>query len=355
VKLHGQPQAPHSGVMGSINQKSLHLLRVVALRAAAFSLLGAMATNCMEPEPKTPANTGSGCAGPYSPDRPYDPYYPQPAYWARQYTTQNPVTVPIHAIWTESSLSAYVVGDGGTILLWLNGMVPMTSGTTHNLYTIWGSGAGGLFAAGDAGTILHYDVNGWIQMESPTASALRDLWSVPGEDVFAVGDGGTILRYKDQVWTPMTSGVTANLHAVWGTSTQNVYAVGDGGTVLKYSGLTWEQLDTGTEQDLLGVWVDPGGSVAVVGRNGTFLTHTSDWNAIPMPAAGDLVDVWGTSLGDLHVVSTSAFFQMDAKRVTALTVAGGVSGSLTAVHGKTSGDVMAVSADGSIYKYYPSQ
>ncbi|HET6463389.1 MAG TPA: hypothetical protein VFH33_06270 [Candidatus Krumholzibacteria bacterium] len=314
-----------------------------------------MATNCMEPEHKTQTNTGSGCEGPYAPERPYDPYTPQAAYWARQYTTQDPITVPIHDIWTESSLSAYVVGDGGTIMLWLNGMVTMTSGTTHNLYTIWGSGAGGIFAAGDAGTILHYDVNGWIPMESPTASALRDLWSVPGEDVFAVGDGGTILRYKDKVWTPMTSGVTANLHAVWGTSTQNVYAVGDGGTVLRYSGLSWQELDPGTERDLLGVWVDPGGSVAVVGRNGTFLTHTSDWKAIPLPAAGDLVDVWGTSFGDLHLVSASSLFHLGVRTVEEMTVTGSVTGSLTAINGKTGSNVMAVSEDGSIYKYYPSK
>jgi len=341
--------------MGSINEKRLYLLRVVALRAAAISLLGAMATNCLDPsyESGSSSSTGSGCDGPYEPTYPQS--QPSPAYWAGIAAPQNPITVSINDIWTESSASAYVVGDGGTIMRWLNNMDPMTSGTPQNLYAIWGSGAGGMFAAGDAGTILHYDINGWNEMTSTTTRTLRDLWSVPGQDVFAVGDGGTILRYENQVWTPMTSGVTANLNAVWGTSTQNVYAVGDGGTVVRYNGSRWEPLQPGTEQDLLGVWVDPGGGVAVVGRNGTFLIRSSDWSAIPMPAAGDLHSVWGSSFGDLHVASTSTLFHMDARTVTALTIVGSVNGSLTAVDGKTSSNVFAVSDKGWIYKYYPSK
>ncbi len=265
----------------------------------------------------------------------------------------------LNAIFSESAMSAYAVGDAGTILHktsdYYGVTSPMASGTSENLNSVWKNGGEGLIAVGDAGTILHYDGNAWSKMQSPTTVALRDVWSWPGLEVYAVGDGGTILQYKNHTWTPMLSGVTADLNAVWGASSQDVYAVGNGGAVVRYDGTQWKLLHPGTKQDLLGVWVGPGGTAVVVGSNGTFLTRSSGWHVIPTPPVGDLRAVWGATFDDLHLVSSSAFLRFNGETISEMNNSFPVSGALTALHGDTRSHVLAVSNDGSIYQFYPRQ
>jgi hypothetical protein len=72
----------------------------------------------------------------------------------------------------------------------------MTSGTTENLYGVWGSSPSDLFAVGEHGTILHYDGRGWSAMHSGTADYLLGVWGSGPGDVFAVGSFGTILHHR---------------------------------------------------------------------------------------------------------------------------------------------------------------
>jgi hypothetical protein len=189
-------------------------------------------------------------------------------------------------------------------------------------------------------------------MQSNTTTTLRDVWSATGAEVYAVGDAGTILQYKNNAWSPMTSGVTANLNAVWGSAANDVYAVGNGGTVVRYNGAQWKVLNPGTKQDLFGVWVGPGGSAVVVGDNGTFLTRASGWHVIPAPPDDDMRAVWGSSFTDIHVVAKSRFLRFDGETVKEIASPFALSGSLTAIHGTTRFDVLAVDDAGSLYQFY---
>jgi hypothetical protein len=42
----------------------------------------------------------------------------------------------------------------------------MSSGTTDDIYNVWGSSGSDVFAAGDFRSILHYDGSAWSDMSS---------------------------------------------------------------------------------------------------------------------------------------------------------------------------------------------
>ena len=43
-------------------------------------------------------------------------------------------------------------------------------------------------------------------MSSGTTDNLESVWGSSGDDVFAVGGGGTILHYEGSAWSDMSSG-----------------------------------------------------------------------------------------------------------------------------------------------------
>ena len=78
---------------------------------------------------------------------------------------------------------------------------PQASGTTNNLFGIWGSAPNDVFAVGANGTILHYDGTGWSAQASGTTGHLYGVWGSSKYDVFAVGQE-VILRYDGTRWSP---------------------------------------------------------------------------------------------------------------------------------------------------------
>jgi hypothetical protein len=73
----------------------------------------------------------------------------------------------------------------------------MTSGTTDELWTVWGTSstdiyaAGGLFAPGSVATILHYDGTTWTSLTSAPGPLLYGLWG-NSTSVYVVGESGEV-------------------------------------------------------------------------------------------------------------------------------------------------------------------
>ena len=72
----------------------------------------------------------------------------------------------------------------------------MTSGTTKNLYGVWGTGPNDVFAVGDSGTVLHYNGIAWNTMTSSVTTVLYGIWGSSFDNVFAIGASGKIIQYK---------------------------------------------------------------------------------------------------------------------------------------------------------------
>ena len=70
----------------------------------------------------------------------------------------------------------------------------MTSGTTEDLYEIWGRSSSDLYVVGDAGTILHYDGSSWSDVSGASTTNLRGVWYSSSNNVYAVGHFSTILQ-----------------------------------------------------------------------------------------------------------------------------------------------------------------
>ena len=153
----------------------------------------------------------------------------------------------------------------------------MTSGTTVQLNSVWGSNASNVFAVGTSGNIRYYNGNAWSKMTSGITGlfppSLNSVWGSNSSNVFAVGASGTIRKYNGTSWTGMTSGTTKNLWGVWGTGPNDVFAVGDSGTVLHYNGSAWSTMSSSVTAALHGIWGSSFDNVFAAGASGKIIQY----------------------------------------------------------------------------------
>jgi hypothetical protein len=193
--------------------------------------------------------------------------------------------------------------------------VPMTSGTTSNLSSVWGASASDVFAVGAGGTILHYDGSSWSSMASGTTVNLKGVWGSSGTDVFAVGDGGIILHYNGSAWSAMASGTTYDLNAVWGASGSDVFAVGAYRNIINFDGTAWSSSmmescgagDPYTCYTFNSVWGSSGTDVyaAGIGYKTECFNHYNgnNWQCNTAPFGFNNA-IWGSSSSDVFTAGT---------------------------------------------------
>lgn len=173
----------------------------------------------------------------------------------------------------------YAVGDGGEIVVYYDGNPGWTtvpSGTTEDLYGIWGVDQQAQFVVGANGVARRF--TGPIDLEltdTGTTATLRAVAGWSATKIIAVGDAGTAILWDGSSWSPIPTGVTATLHAVVFIDADTAYAVGDGGTVLRWFLGEWYQVDIGTSVDLHAVFTTERG-VFVGGDGGTILHRAND-------------------------------------------------------------------------------
>ena len=183
-------------------------------------------------------------------------------------------------IWGDSATSMMAVGVNG--FAWK--FVPATAGwrvtsptgTTFDLWDVWGTSPTNVYAVGESGTILRYEGTAWSQESGvPTSQSLNGVWGTSPTDIYAVGDYGTIVHFDGASWTAQNSGTLEHLHGIWGLRPNEIYVVGYGGTILHFNGTTWLH-DTGpTTADLFDVWGSAvTGTLWAVGRSGVVFKKT---------------------------------------------------------------------------------
>lgn len=218
-------------------------------------------------------------------------------------------------VWGRTGDDIFAVGSLGTIFHYDGtGWVKMASGTTNNLYAIWGDEMSGeAFAVGQKGTIVHHDGTAWSVMPpvAPSGVALYGVWGSGPQDVWAVGGAGTIVHYNGTTWTKVTSGHSAQLRAVWGAGPDDVFAVGvidpqadpRESLVLHFDGSSWSPSPGGeaiSEVELNAVWGRASKEVYAVGRRWSTQTttiyhHDGDkWQEVHDGGPGGLNAIWGT-------------------------------------------------------------
>jgi hypothetical protein len=172
----------------------------------------------------------------------------------------------LNGIWGRTAEDVIVVGDRGSIFRFDGqGWSQMASGTSEDLYSVWGAAGGGALAVGGAPGVsvaLVHGGEGWVEVMFPEAAQLKGVWADDAGDYYVVGEQGWIYRGDGDPATP-TPGPTPS--PGWG----------------------WEP--SGILPDVQAVYallVDPGGAVFAGSRGGS----TSD--AARLYRSVDLGDTW---------------------------------------------------------------
>jgi hypothetical protein len=241
--------------------------------------------------------------------------------------------------------------SAGSFTSWFS----MSSGSTSDLYSIWGPDSSNVFAVGQAGTILHYNGSAWRSMNSRTTGDLFCVWGADGSNVFAVGKAGTILFYDGSGWSPMTSGTPNDLYGVWGSDSESIYAVGIAGTLLYYDGSTWSSVTGGSTSDLTSVWGVNASNIFIVGKAGTILYYDgSTWSPMTGVTANNLACVWGVDKRHVYAVGSSgAFLSYDGSNWSLET--SGITANLLGIRGIDRKNIFIVGESGTIAYYDGSE
>ena len=149
----------------------------------------------------------------------------------------------------------------------------MASGTTEELFYIWGKSSNDIFAVGASGTILHYNGIAWASMESGVTYPLKKV--AGNATIFAVGADGSVIKYNGTTWAAVTTLPRPEkaLSDVWGTDISNLIAVGIDGAIEKihfvdFFNAEWVSMNSGTTGDLNKVWGIDENDVFAVGSSG---------------------------------------------------------------------------------------
>jgi len=145
------------------------------------------------------------------------------------------ITAPILDLWASSGDNVVAVGRGGMIQRY-NGTSwqAMESGSTKDIYAIWGLPSGELFAALQ-NSVLYYDGASWTELLT-SSTTLTDIWGSSRDDIYIAQEGDALLHYDGQTWT-LTQGWG---RMVWGSASNDVYAASSDNRISHFDGQSWQ-------------------------------------------------------------------------------------------------------------------
>lgn len=172
-------------------------------------------------------------------------------------TTEN-----LYDVDAVDSMTAWAVGDNGTILKTTNGgatWTPQVSGTTEQLLhvaavnaaTAWAIGYNIILKTTDGGAT-------WVPQTSGTLYPLEGLAAIDANTAWVVGGVATVYSSNQVIikttdggatWVPQSSGTTAPLRDLSAVDANTAWAVGWTGIILKTTdgGATWTDRSTSLE------------------------------------------------------------------------------------------------------------
>ena len=139
--------------------------------------------------------------------------------------------------------TVYAVGQGGTFLLWRGNTQTWSTiptGTTATLYNVWGFGTAGshtLYLAGANGTLLR-SVNGAAPTPVTlppgfTTAFLWGMWGTGANDIYVAAANGNVLHFNGTTWRVHSTNQTSRLYGMWGTASTDMFGVGQNRTILR--------------------------------------------------------------------------------------------------------------------------
>ncbi|HZD13048.1 MAG TPA: WD40 repeat domain-containing protein, partial [Candidatus Binatus sp.] len=155
---------------------------------------------------------------------------------------------------------ALIVGNGGLLLRYQNGVITtMTSGTTNILYSIaWNPNGQYALIGGSSGSILRTDGTTTTALATtglyPTTAAIRYIsWNSGGTLAILVGTAsGVVLTYNGTSLTSLTPVTSNGLYTVaWSGDTATI--LGNGGTMITFANGSLKLVPTGLTSSFRGI------------------------------------------------------------------------------------------------------
>lgn len=190
--------------------------------------------------------------------------------------------VRLHAVWGTSKDNVYAVGDRGMIFQYNGGIWIKVYQAPFDLalVALVGFGPHDIIAVGDEGFAVHFDGAEWTRMQTGTTSELYSVWGTDSEHVLAVGGMGTIVRWNGTRWDTFSAGTDNDLFGVWGQSLEDIHLVGLSGTIIRFHDNQWQKDFSGLRADLNAIAGRPDGMMIAVGTLGEVIV-CSDGKWVP--------------------------------------------------------------------------
>ncbi len=171
----------------------------------------------------------------------------------------SPTAATLRAVWVNSPLDAWAVGEQGTILHWDGAAwsAVLLAARTDDLLTVW-SCDGEVWIGGTHRLISHRP-GGVGGMLVSAAHVIRHIWGSGRDDVFFLCDEGLVLHGGSKGCQIISNREMrgAGYTALGGGSEEEcVYFVGESGLVTRWDGDGWFDIESDIEDDLFGVAVE---------------------------------------------------------------------------------------------------
>ena len=209
------------------------------------------------------------------------------------------------------------------------GWSAMDSGTTYDLFKVWGSSSNDVFAIGEDNAdythdniIIHYDGTGWSEMYHTSIYTLNGIWGSSSSDVYVAGytkedetwGSGIVLHYDGSTWSKImdefdTFGTKWGFDTIWCSSATDIFTLWDDGwrfQIIHYDGSTWSVVWTSDdmgeyERSFLDIWGSSSSDVFVSGKS-VLHYDGSTWSKMESDTIktidGD--NIWGLPSGDVY-------------------------------------------------------
>ncbi len=162
----------------------------------------------------------------------------------------SPTSTPLNSVFARSATRAHVAGEGGEILLTIDGgsnWTAQTSGSTDNLTSLYFVNDNLGWVVGNNGTILVTSDGGanWSSQSSGSGDNLFSVYFTGANVGWAVGAGGTVLTTADAgvTWNDVSVsvGATVELTGVFFADVSTGWIVGDNSKIFATvdGGVTW--------------------------------------------------------------------------------------------------------------------
>ena len=271
------------------------------------------------------------------------------------------VTTRLRDVFPVSAGRALFVGDDGLSLRFEGGtMTPLTTGVSGRITAIDGTSFSSVYAAGSGGVFLRFDGTSWQTMPDHPAAQVTGIHAPRGDEIYISTIEEAVLRFDGQAWNPEPADALSGIvsyRAAFALPNGTAWLVGGGrgsGQITTVQAGQTEFQFVPELNTVTAIWASSANDAWAWGNKGEFRRFLhfdgSNWDLVPSPIDGDVLDMWGSAANDVFAVGRDgAIAHFDGSLWQ--TMVSGTTIDLIGVMGKGPDEVWAIGSTGVLLEY----